>query len=353
MNKKILIITSGSSQLLTQLSVLKKRNIDFSNVCLIYTGLYGASLETFFNQLSYKYGFEYIGQIQFDVYPVKLSKIEFFKFLLTKNFKRLESQIENRFPLLKKYRNYELVVVPVRVKVFEDTVLLSYLKPKEILYTADGVIDVLPPRNLNKLKYSYLKNTLTHFPLKSKVYSPNFLFKDISTIGNFEEVDIEKELKVVSEIELADKFNKLYLSQSISYVIISQHYHLHENISLENDILYYKQIIDYVLGLSGNSKVLFKPHPRDVTSKIETIQQIVNENVLVVSDELKSMPIEVFGNYFRENNTVFLTGNSSAPLYFKKSNNVIAICSEKHLHLTLNNRIKEFANKYNIDFINL
>ena len=350
---KCLIITSGSSQLVTQLSVLKKRNIDFSNVYLIYTGLQSGSLDVFFNQVSAQYGFKYIGQILFDIYPVKLSKKEFLKYLFTKKFKRLTSQIEDKYSLLKNYRNFQLVLIPVRVKVLEDTVLLSYLKPKEILFIADGVIDVLPSRDLNKLQYYYLKNALTRFPIKSKIYSPFFLNKDIATIGKFEKINIVDTLKEVSNIELAETFKKLYLNETISHVIVSQHYHLHENISLENDILYYKQVIDYALTHSGNSKILFKPHPRDVKSKIEKIQQLADQNVLVVNDDLKSVPIEVFGEYFREHKTTFLTGNSSAPLYFKKSNNVISICSEKHLHLALNERIKEFANKYNIDFINL
>ena len=353
MSSKTLIITSGSSQLITQLSVLKKKNIDFNNVYVIYTGLYSDSLDVFFNQISNTYGFEYVGQIQFDIYPVKLSKKEFINYFFTKKFNRITSSIQDKFPLLKNYRNFNLLLIPVRVKVFEDTVLISYLKPKDIIFTADGVIDVLPKRDLKGWQYYYLKNTITRFPLLAKIYSPYFLNKDITSIGDFEDINIEDVLRETRKLELAQKFEKLYLKDSLSHVIISQHYHLHEGISLENDILYYKQIIDYALKYSGNSKVLFKPHPRDIKDKIKALQLEVNENVIVVNDELKSLPIEVFGEYFRENKTVFLTGNSSAPLYFKTTNNIISVCSIKYLHEALNERIKEFAHKYNIDFINL
>jgi len=352
-NSKTLIITSGSSQLITQLSVLKKKRIDFCDVYLMYTGLYSDSLDVFFNQMSKKYGFEYVGQIQFDVYPIPLSKKEFIYYFFTNKFNRLFNQVENKFPLLKKYINFNLVLIPVRVKVFEDMVLLSYLKPKDIIFTADGVIDVLPKRDLKGWQYYYLKNTITRFPLLDEIYSPYFLKVDIKKIGVYTEIDIDEVLLETNKIELFIKFKKLYLEDSISYVIISQHYHLHEGIELEKDISYYKQIIEFALQNCDNSKVLYKPHPRDVKEKIENLQLIADNRLIVVNDDYKSLPIELFGKQLKEMHVIFLTGNSSAPLYFNNSNKIISVCSQSYLHEALNNRIKEFAKNYKIEYVNL
>ena len=353
MKKKVLIITSGSSQLITQLSVLKNKAIDFNNVSLIYTGLFNESLELFFKQVSDLFGFTYLGQILFNINPIALSKKDFFYYFLTGRFSRLFNLIEKKYPLLVDNRNFDLLIIPVRVKVFSDNVLLSYLKPKSVLLVADGVIDVLPERNFKNWKYYYLKKTLTSFPLSVNIYSPHFLKIDMTKIGVFKEVNIDEILKEICKIGLVSKFKKIYMNDSISHVIISQHYHLHEGIELENDILYYTQIIKYALENCGNSKVLFKPHPRDIKQKIEKLQCYDDQRLLVVDDELKSLPIEFLGNEIKQMQTVFLTGNSSAPLYFKKTNNIISVCSKKNLHVALNNRVKEFSNKYNINYIDL
>lgn len=350
---KSLLITSGSSQLITQLSVLKDKNIDLKNTFLIYMGLFSESLEIFFQQVAIKYGIIYVGQIQFDINPIPLSKREFIRYLFLRKFDRLIELVEHKFALLKDYKNFELLLIPVRVKVLVDIVLLYYLNPKSVIFVADGVIDMLPKRNLTNWKYIYLNNILNSLPLKSNIYSPNFLKRDIKKIGKYTEIDIEEVLTEVSNIGLALKFKEMYLDNPISYVIISQHYHLHEGISLESDILYYKKIINYALKQNKESKVLFKPHPRDVSEKIKNLEFFEASRLLVVNDELKSLPIEIFGKYFIEMNTVFLTGNSSAPLYFKESNDIISICSTENLHLALNDKIKDFADNNNISFINL
>ena len=89
MNSKTLIITSGSSQLITQLSVLKNKAIDVSNVYVLYTGLFSESLEVFFNQLSKVFGYNYVGHISFDIEPIMISKKELICYFFTRKFPRL------------------------------------------------------------------------------------------------------------------------------------------------------------------------------------------------------------------------------------------------------------------------
>ncbi|WP_372757282.1 polysialyltransferase family glycosyltransferase [Mariniflexile sp.] len=353
MRIKTLIITSGSSQLITQLSVLKKQHSDLSNVYLLYVGLFSESLEVFFRQISNNNGITYIGQIHFDINPILLSKKEFILYFITGKFTKLFKVVEKKFSLLRFYKKFDLLLIPVRVKVEVDNVLLCYLKPKTIVFVADGVIDKLPERNFTNWRYFYLRNTITKFPLSSNIYSPFFLEEDIKRIGIYKEVDINVILSDTRKIELSVRFEKAYLQNRISYVIISQHYHLHEGVKFENDISYFKQIIKYALNNCGNSKVLFKPHPRDIKHKIEIFENINDDRLLVVSDEFKSLPIELFGEEFKDMNTIFLTGNSSGPLFFNKSNRIISIGSDKYLHKELNNRIKKFANNYKVEYLNL
>ncbi|HEX9600247.1 MAG TPA: polysialyltransferase family glycosyltransferase [Mariniflexile sp.] len=350
---KSLLITSGSSQLIYQLSVLKNRVPNSNDVYVLYVGLFSESLDVFFSQMSKEFNFKYIGQIHFDIYPIKVSKKEFFYYLFYRGFPRLIKLVDNKFSLLKKFKSFDLIIMPVRVKMPADALLLSYLNPKQIIYVADGVIDILPNRNFKGWQYIYLKY-LKSFPIPNKIYAPSFLETDIKRIGKFKEVKIQQVLESLVKIQLAKQFESKYLKAIITHVVLSQHYHLHENIELKSDVSYYEQIINYALQ-NKNAKVLFKPHPRDLKEKIEIIKKLYrsNNNILIVDDEYKSLPIELFYKYFIINKTVFLTGNSSAPLFYKNTNKVFTICSHKNLTKELNNRIKDFAYNYNLENINL
>ena len=98
---------------------------------------------------------------------------------------------------------------------------------------------------------------------------------------------------------------------------------------------------------------MFKPHPRDIKEKIENLQLIAHNRLIVVDDDFKSLPIELFGKQLKEKQVIFLTGNSSAPLYYNNSNKIISVCSQLNLHVALNNRIKEFTMNYNVEYMNL
>jgi hypothetical protein len=141
LKNKVLIITSGSTQLITQLSVLRKKDCNFNNIFLIYNGLFNESLDSFFNQIAEFYRFTYVGQILFNLNPIAFSKKEFILYLFTNRNKKLFYLIKKKFPILIRFRYPLILIIPVRVKMLADTMLLSYLKPKSILYVADGVIE--------------------------------------------------------------------------------------------------------------------------------------------------------------------------------------------------------------------
>lgn len=352
MNKELLIITSGSSQFFIQLATLKVNNLNVKEAVVIYNGVYRDSLVDFFKALSKHYGFEYLGEIDFNIQPKPMSVKCFLKGV---NFNRLklDNLIEKNYPLIKEFKHLQTLIISVRVKMFADILLLSYLSPAKVIYTADGVIDVLPKRNFNKWNFNYLRNNLKKFPINDLIHSPFYLKNDIKRIGRFKEIIFDDIIEEIQCLNVVEDFKNKYLQSQVSHIVLSQHYHLHESINFEDDINYYTNLVEFALRQSRSSKVLFKPHPRDLSKKINLIKQINDDRVIVVDDSYKALPIEIFWRYFTKWETVFLTGNSSAPLFFKKYNRIIAVGSNKYLHNQLNNRIKEFAKAHEVEHLML
>ncbi|WP_313113853.1 polysialyltransferase family glycosyltransferase [Aequorivita sediminis] len=335
-----------------QISVLKKKGLDIKEAVVLYNGVYRESLADFFKSCSVLYGFTYLKDINFDIQPRSLSVYDLFKKLVF-NRCEIDKQIEDRFPILLSLRKIDVLITSIRVKMFSDIVLLSFLNPKRVVYTADGVIDFFPKRDFKRFNYLYLREYLKRFPIKEIVYSPFYLKNDVERIGVYKKIDCTPVFKEMLKLNLAKEFEYTFLKGKVGGVILSQHYHLHEGIAFEDDVNYYFQMIEFALKQDSEGVILFKPHPRDLNEKIERIKMFNNSRVLVVDDKFKALPIEVFSSYFKNDNTLFLTGNSSAPLYFKNTNRVISISSTIYLHKALRMRIQNFAHNYNIDYVEL
>jgi hypothetical protein len=233
-----------------------------------------------------------------------------------------------------------------------DIILITYLKPRQVILTADGVFDNFPTRDFTQLEYSYLDSTLKKFPTNQEIYSPSYLKTDISKIGDYVEIKCDNIFNSVQNTELAKNFTRYYLDQKISCVILSQHFHIHEDISYDDDMNYYSSIIEYCLKKYDN-QILFKPHPRDVEKKIFQLDKIFGDRIKIIAPTFQSLPIEVFGSYFESMSTVFFTGNSSAPLFYRDKNEVFSVMSNKYLSSQLNQKIQLFSDKYNTQLIDL
>jgi hypothetical protein len=347
---RLLIVTTGSTQLLYQLACIENLKFDEFKIDVIYNGLYRKSLEIFFKQLSNAKNYNFVDTLNFQIYPFK-SKFGHSWFNQVSKLK-LNKLIKKNYGLLRQFRNYEVLLIPVRVKMESDIPLITYLNPDQIFLTADGVFDDFPTRDLSQNDYSYLDDTLKKFPIKRRIYSPSYLKTDIVKIGNYVEINCNDIFKSVEQIALAKNFRKSYLDQKISCVILSQHFHLHENISYEDDINYYSSLIEHCLKKYDN-KILFKPHPRDTQQKIAQLDELFGNKINIISEVYQSLPIEVFYTYFGKMNTVFFTGNSSAILFFKDKNETFSIKSSKYFNNSLNEKIKLFSEKYNIELIDL
>jgi hypothetical protein len=341
MLSKVLIITSGGSQLLTQLSVLKKEYNDQDiHVSIIYNGVYRESLNLFFYEVASFCGYDYLGQINFNIAPNETK----FKARLIDFFRRKNSNfIITKFPLLKNFQKVNLLSIPIRVKMFSDIVLLSFLKPSNIFYTVDGVVDELPLRKYSKFKYPYLKNYLRKIPVKEFVFSPNYLQKDADKVGKYKEISLNPVLQHLSNLLIVKEFKRKYLGDKVDYLIFSQHYSLNEEVVFKNEIEFYKRAICKICHLKKNVNILFKPHPRDTKDKIEAIKNLNIERLVIIEEFFQAVPVEFFIDEFVEMDSIFITGNSSAPLCFQKKDKIVSVFSNELLTIKLNAKINEFA----------
>ena len=72
MSNRILIITSGGSQLITQLSTLNIEVVNAENfeITIIYNGVYRKSLDVFFSEVANHYKYKYLINLLCNVFIV-------------------------------------------------------------------------------------------------------------------------------------------------------------------------------------------------------------------------------------------------------------------------------------------
>ncbi len=351
MSNKILIVTSGGSQLLTQFSVLNTLiNLDNYEINLLYNGVESEGVDRFFRIISRVLNLNYLGQILFDIKPFKVSKSDFIRNLFIRENITLNNRCSSNFPILKQYRHPDILSIPVRVKMISDMSLISYIKPKKKVFTVDGVVDILPERDFTGLRYWYLRGCLNILPNRDIIYSPNYLKEDTKRLGIYRMVDIKPLIRELSQISLVQNFKKKYFRIKRDFLIFSQHYSLSEDVRIQNEIEYYQRIINYC-GQKKGSQILFKPHPRDTMYKIKMIGNLNIDNLTIVSRRDQGIPIEFFVDEINEMNTQLITGNSSAPFCFNRPEDIISVYSEELLSHSLNHKINSFAIKNNIKLI--
>lgn len=348
MNKKVLIITSGGSQLITQLAALAQLNLTEPIVHLLYNGVKRDSLNVLFQQIADHLGFFYIGQTNFDITPKKISYFSQLSIALQLIANPVYLTVTRKFPQLDKFKNADFIFVPLRVKMLSDIVLLSYLSGKKTIYSVDGVVDVKPLRSFDDIKYRYLHKYSGNFPLNELVFSPKYLQKETEKIGIFTEVNTWEVSESIKNIRLAKKFRQLYLDKDISHIIFSQHLSLSENVSPEYEIQFYQNIFNDLSNSKSKGTILFKPHPRDTKEKMDEIINLTNSDILIIEQEFQSIPIELFSNELSNMETLYITANSSAVLGFEKNDRIILYCSKKYLTIKLNRKIIDFSQKYNL-----
>jgi hypothetical protein len=219
-----IIFTSGGSQLLTQIAVLKAKNYKLKDFHLIYIGIYNTNLNAFFNEVSRFYNFLSYTHLEFNINPFEVNIKQVVKNILRN--KRLFdfSSIEKKFPQLVYFKNANTIIIPIRVKVFSDVLLMSYLNPKKTIFTIDGYVDLLPERKFKFSRYLYLNSELKDIPINNFVYSPDYLRNEAKKVGKYKEIKINDTISNFIKLDLVKDFEKLYLNRKIAYLFFSQHF---------------------------------------------------------------------------------------------------------------------------------
>lgn len=351
---KKIIITSGGSQLLTQIATLKHLNLPLEDYDVYYAGIYVEELETVLTSMCNTFGMKYEGCIStlLSLKPVRIRHL-----LFPSAWRRLFSlkpmlgELTEQLPLLRHMKGTD-VVISFRHKMLADVFLLVGIQPASVILTADGVIDKPSCRNLNGWQWGKIRTPINQIPVSGKVYTPSYIEKDSTKIGAVEVIpdeilfDCFEKARKDEACSLLEKEISLYKSPKA--VIFSQHLALINSCSESIELVYYRDIILDLIK-SGQYPIVVKPHPRDTAIKFDLLKSLLAEHqdkVVFLSKEASAIPIEVLQSYFQAIDVEFITASSSAPLSVDSKMSRITNYKADYLPQRLQKEIEDFSIKY-------
>ena len=352
-----LIITGGGSQLLTQITTLKHLDIPTSGADVYYIGLPSGSLDTCMSQICQQFEMKYHGHL---VTPPNYPGISFrtlIENLLKLNFSLKPSRliwkiITRRFLHLRKISG-KTVLINVRHKCIEDIFLLTALKPKQCLLTADGLVHNLEKRNFSGFRWIGVDNTLAQFPLTTLIYTPEYLARETQKLGNagiLSDKSLTDTFDKAANIDLYNTLEKKVLNETTppQAIIFSQHLSLMEVCTEAEEIAFYEKLTERLLHETGGP-VMFKPHPRDSRDKIEFfINHFKNKNVICLTPEQAALPIELCYRKLHSSKPLLATCSSSAPLALNPDLSDIRTYSSAQFSSKFQNEIREFSQSFKL-----
>jgi hypothetical protein len=357
MSSKNLIITSGASQLLTQISALQFLGQDLSHFDIIYIGDQSERLSVVLAAISSKFELNFVGSIANLKMLSTLRQGRGFNFLLSLifNAKRLRESVFLLYPKLRLYRN-SFIVIPVRHKMLSDVILLHALNPSKLLLTADGVVNIVAKRDFNSLRWYGVNTELNMIPSKNNIYAPFYLKDEVDKLGDFVEIpnEIFKSILLKTSTQLYFEKAVLYFKTTkFNAIVFSQHLSLTYVCSLDEEIKFYKKLVDDLIS-KNIFPILIKPHPREQNSKIVELKRRLstyNDKVYFLPLDWTAIPIEILTISKKIDNLVTL--NSSAPLGILSMGSNI-LCYSSHLFtLSYQEEIKAFALDNNAKLTNI
>lgn len=322
---KYVIITSGGSQLITQISTLKQLNLLKSGIEVYYIGVEYDTLTQVLKSICNTYSLNYKGRISDISIPKKYALKDYKRpKKLVKEFLRttlINKQIEKENPELSQIKGCYLIIT-FRHKILADALLINYIQPERILLTADGVIDQPFERNFNTIGWSKVKTPINTIPVQGKIYTPSYLADDTKKVGEVEIIpddiieDCFKELSVIDDFKSLKETVEKVGPKSI---IFSQHLALNKNCTENEEVKYYADIVKTRIR-EQDFPVVVKLHPRDADTKIKALQETLNSlgsKAIVLSRKDSAIPIEIMYEYIKNNAVGLITASSSAPLFIR------------------------------------
>lgn len=354
---KNLILTSGASQLLTQIATLRLKKFNLETFDVVYIGVEISRLEIVLKIICQSFGLNFVGSIPNNENPSPhfsrtVLTLSFLKHLLFAS-KRIKDDINLRFPLLKKYKN-KIVVIPLRHKMKGDVTLLHFLKPKVTLLTADGVVNIPLKRDFSNIEWWQVRTPLNKLPVNSKVYSPVYLQEETLKIGEYARVPQHILYDIFETAR--NGFINVGMENDVNFklvraILFSQHLAISRFCSLEEEIDFYELIVKDLLSRNINS-ILIKTHPRDDVNKINLLKErmkFFQSSILISSESQTAIPVELYN--ITDFTTHLVTLNSSAPLTMKYLNTKLLCYSSPIFPKEFIGQIKDFALANNAEFL--
>lgn len=353
-----IIITTGGSQLLTQIACLRKIGHSLTAYEVYYLGLEVKELNEVLTMICTQFKMVYKGRFP-DlplIYPI--NRKNFYKFETIKrliNKKYLLNFLFQKIPLLHQLKGKELVV-PFRNKVIGDVFLLAALEPKSIILTADGVIDKINPRNVNNWRWYGIKTIINQIPVTGKIYTPSYLALDTKKISAIEVIPDKVLYAVFNKVASttciqAFKTNLTSLGKPKS-IIFSQHLALTGVCDEKLELKLYKAII-FDLIKKKVFPIVFKPHPRETEEKIKYLKKEFSayaDKILFLNKEAQVIPIEIIYALFKNSPPTLVTLSSSAPLSITHaSTSNMCVYDAPFIPNELRREISTFAKRYNCE----
>lgn len=350
-----IIITTGGSQLLTQIACLRHLGKLLYKYEVYYLGIAVKELENLLSKICHQFHLTYKGRFP-DlpiIYPVNFRnffKPSTLKKLVVKN--EIVNYLQDKVPLLREIKGNELVI-PFRNKVIGDVFLLAALQPHTLLLTADGVINKINHRNVNHWRWYGIKTKINQIPVATKVYTPSYLAADNKKIGPIEVIPDSCLYSIFNKVVALDIIasfkKKLFLNGPPKSIIFSQHLALIKACSETEELKLYKKIIHDLIE-KGDAPIVFKPHPRETLAKskrLSTYFSAYSNQITFLSQKDQVIPIELFYTLFQEYLLKLITLSSSAPLSIRNASTELLVYTADFLPTNLKEEISNYAAKYN------
>lgn len=331
-----LIITSGGSQLLTQIATCIELEISLEKVDVFYIGDKSERLKPVLVEICNAFSLNYIGELPNLRWPIELKESRrtifyFKKKSASNNSCELKKYVLNKFPFFSEY-NDAILILPLRHKMFSDILLVHGLNPSKLVLTADGVVNIPSQRSGFDKRLIGIDTPINKFPTKVPIYSPQYLCKENQKLGEVLPLKSETINAVFIKATtpyFIEIFEEIFKHKESNYVVFSQHLSLSNQCSKEEEQKYYKAIINN-LRKKSNCPIVIKLHPRETEEKVKNLlnsEGEVLENVQVIPIKYGAIPVELMMGYLLD--SILVTTNSSAPLAIRKGNKVICYSYSK------------------------
>lgn len=300
----------GVSQLLTQIAALSSAGHDITGGTVFSTCyFFGQSMAESMRQACQAFRLAYQGNIAPTLYHSRTvrraSLVDKTLWLLSpRHYHKILLQRHGWRPM----QSFDsALVVCIRPWVYDELLLYSAIRPKNLFCVIDGVNSRDPQRALRGLNWRGLTAPFRNLPANTDVHCPSYLAADAGELGAARVIPNEVQDQVYTTYRgtrLATQFTTLLDSfanrhENVGFVF-SQQLAQAGHLTFDQEQFYYLTAISSLRQL-GYEKIIFKPHPRDPPEKIRGLRKSadnIGTALLIPPQKFHCLPIEPFCTSF-------------------------------------------------------